>query len=69
MSELGTSPPPPRIYRRMSIHGKMLVHNHNEAANNFNAFYKQPLSLGTIPETPETTYMTVADATRTLKLR
>jgi hypothetical protein len=67
MSELGTSPRPPGFYRRMSTHGNMPVHIHNVAACKFNTFYKQPLSLGTIPETPENTYLTVTDAARAQK--
>ena len=74
-------PIPPIIYRRMSIRCEMSVHIHNAAVRKFNTFYKQPLHLGTIPETPETQIglnrlssnlanseapiMTVADALRT----
>ena len=64
MSELGTSPPPPGLYRKMSTHGGMPVRIHNAAAHRFNGFYRQPLSLGTIPETPENANMSVAEATR-----
>ena len=53
MSARNMPPKPPVIYRRMSIHGEMPVHIHNAAACKFNTFYKQPLHLGTIPETPE----------------
>ena len=64
MSELGTSPRPPRLYRRISTHGGMPVQIHNAATRRFNDFYKQPLSLGTIPETPENANISVAEATR-----
>lgn len=53
MSARNMPPIPPIIYRRMSIRGEMSVHIHNAAVRKFNTFYKQPLHLGTIPETPE----------------
>lgn len=61
MSEIGTSTRPV-LFRRMSIHGNMSVPFHNAATIRFNKFYKQPLSLGTIPETEETSNMTVGEA-------
>jgi hypothetical protein len=64
MSELGTSPRPPKLNRRMSAHGEMTVSIHNEAVRGFNTFYKQPLPLGTIPETPENTNMTITEVMR-----
>lgn len=73
MSELGTSPPPPRIYLRMSTHGEMPVNIYNNAVCGFNTFYKQPKqpeqpkqpsSLGTIPETEENCNKTVAEVMR-----
>lgn len=63
MSDTNTSPRPTFLFRRMSIHSEMSVQNHNIATINFNKFYKQPLSLGTIHETTENCNMTVDKAT------
>lgn len=60
-------PKPPTMYRRMSIHGEMPVSSYNMSVRRFNTSYRQPRSLGTIPESPENANMTVADAIRTPK--
>jgi hypothetical protein len=58
----------PLIYRRMSIHTNMTVSEHNTATREFNAFYRQPVLLGTIPETEENAKMTISEVNRGARL-
>lgn len=58
----------PIIYRRMSTHSDMTISAHNAATREFNTFYRQPLTLGTIPETEENAKMTISEITRCNRL-
>jgi len=64
MSERVITHKSPIIYRRMSTHGDMTISEHNTAVRKFNAFYRQQLSLGTIPETEENAKLTISEANR-----
>jgi hypothetical protein len=69
MSAPNMPPKPPVFYRRMSTHGEMPVSIHNNAARNFNIFYKQPVGLGAIEETEENCNKTVAEVMQSSKIQ
>lgn len=62
MYELGSSPRPHRLYRRINTQCERPVQIHNDTLNKFNRFYRKQMSLATIPEKPENAHISVVDA-------